>query len=118
VFIIVGVTVKMSRRPFNSTKLRFALIIRYGVKPYHGLWGPSRAENEFGKRAVLCVAGVYFKGTAPNPRTRHICRLNLALRPSIRIRESLLSARMKIHEEENIHQKGWASQRIIKPKPA
>jgi len=25
---------------------------------------------------------------------------------------------MKIHEEENIHQKGWASQRIIKPKPA
>jgi hypothetical protein len=33
-------------------------------------------------------------------------------------RASILSARMKIHEEENIRQKGWASQHIIKPKPA
>jgi CIC family chloride channel protein len=33
-------------------------------------------------------------------------------------RASILSARMKIHEEENILQKGWAYQNIIKPKPA
>jgi chloride channel protein, CIC family len=33
-------------------------------------------------------------------------------------RASILSARMKIHEEENIRQKGWAYQNIIKPKPA
>jgi len=33
-------------------------------------------------------------------------------------RASILSARMKIHEEENVRQKGWAYQNIIKPKPA
>jgi CIC family chloride channel protein len=33
-------------------------------------------------------------------------------------RAAILSARMKIHEEENIRQKGWASQHVIKPKPA
>jgi CIC family chloride channel protein len=33
-------------------------------------------------------------------------------------RASILSARMKIHEEENTRQKGWAYQNIIKPKPA
>lgn len=32
-------------------------------------------------------------------------------------RASILSARMKIHEEENILQKGWASQHIIEPEP-
>jgi CIC family chloride channel protein len=32
-------------------------------------------------------------------------------------RASILSARMKIHEEENIRQKGWASQHTVKPKP-
>jgi CBS domain-containing protein len=32
-------------------------------------------------------------------------------------RASILSARMKIHEEENIRQKGWAYQNITKPKP-
>ena len=33
-------------------------------------------------------------------------------------RASILSARMKIHEEENILQKGWASQHVVKIKPA
>jgi len=33
-------------------------------------------------------------------------------------RASILSARMQIHEEENIRQKGWASQHPIKPKLA
>jgi H+/Cl- antiporter ClcA/CBS domain-containing protein len=33
-------------------------------------------------------------------------------------RASILSARMKIHEEENILQKGWASQHVVKTKPA
>ena len=33
-------------------------------------------------------------------------------------RASILSARMKIHEEENILQKGWASQHVLKIKPA
>jgi H+/Cl- antiporter ClcA/CBS domain-containing protein len=33
-------------------------------------------------------------------------------------RASILSARMKIHEEENIRQKGWAYQNTIKPKIA
>ena len=33
-------------------------------------------------------------------------------------RASILSARMKIHEEENIRQKGWASQHVVKIKPA
>ena len=33
-------------------------------------------------------------------------------------RAAILSARMKIHEEENLRQKGWASQLAIKPKLA
>ena len=33
-------------------------------------------------------------------------------------RAAILSARMKIHEEENIRQKGWASQHPVKPKHA
>ena len=33
-------------------------------------------------------------------------------------RASILSARMKIHEEENIRQKGWPSQHVVKIKPA
>ena len=33
-------------------------------------------------------------------------------------RASILSARMKIHEEENVRQKGWASQHVVKTKPA
>jgi len=33
-------------------------------------------------------------------------------------RASILSARMKIHEEENIRQKGWAYQNTVKPKLA
>ena len=36
-FIIASVTVKMFSRPFNAPKLWLHLIIRYGVKPYHGL---------------------------------------------------------------------------------
>jgi len=30
-------------------------------------------------------------------------------------RAAILSARMKLHEEENVRQKGWASQHTIKP---
>jgi CBS domain-containing protein len=33
-------------------------------------------------------------------------------------REAILSARMKLHEEENIRQKGWAYENTAKPKPA